>query len=192
MRYRNRTSIVTLSVTASAASTGSSFKNWFAKLWKKSWKVICAASVVIGLITGVLGIYSYLSKQKSITVDLQDNAIVPHCLTITGTSSPGSGMVLIEAHHSSFGRYYFNRPLDQDGNRFLLTTNIGGDASSGQTYVMEFFYVRKDLADFVMGIGGTGPDGVDGQGFGPSLPPGAESIVKRTVHRGEQGDTKRC
>jgi hypothetical protein len=101
-------------------------------------------------------------------------------------------MMLLEAHYSKFERYYFNKPMMGSGETFRLPMSVGGKASLGDTYTIELFYIDEDVGKFVLGIGGTGPAGDEGQGFTRSLPPGAESVHRRTVHRDQRPETAKC
>ncbi|BCJ53407.1 hypothetical protein Asp14428_48820 [Actinoplanes sp. NBRC 14428] len=164
------------------------FKKWV----NRGAAALGYTSVAFGLVTGSVQVAQWLPDSK-IVLSSKDNDIVPHCFVLRGSAPQREGMVLVEAHHSSANRYYFNRVVRGEGDDFTMTSNVGSDSSTGQVYTMEVFYLPAETAGFVLGLEGTGESGTDdGQAFASSLPPGAENIERRTVRRSDVPDLKRC
>jgi hypothetical protein len=160
--------------------------------WNIVWAIFSAAMFALGCIVNVHEVYGWFLHSEPITVDLTDKAVIPRCLTVSGTAAPPSGKMLLEAHHSKVGRYYYNKPSMGKDDQFSLSMNVGGASSLGSTFTIELFYLDESNADFALGVGGTGPDGADGQGFTMSLPPGSSDVVRRTVQRDEKRDEPPC
>ncbi|MET8150152.1 hypothetical protein ACIBSW_08530 [Actinoplanes sp. NPDC049668] len=164
-------------------------KQWIGRIDRR----INFTASVVGLLLAGATAYHFFWPNNEIEIELQDNEIVPHCLTLHGSAPHRDGMSIMEAHHSTANRYYFNRTIRTKGDGFSMTSNIGGDSATGQSYILEVFYVSDEMTRFLLSLNGVGETGVGaGQAFAGSLPPGAENVERRTVRRSERVDLAEC
>jgi hypothetical protein len=114
---------------------------------------------IFGVATGIAWAIQIFLPRNVINLEIENNAIIPHCLELHGSAPKRRGMSLVESHHSASGRYYFNKVVRGEGEKFTMTSNVGGDSATGQSFFVDVFYLPDDTANFVLSIDGSGPTG---------------------------------